>query len=149
MLFPMLNETNSKDLGAKEKKKEIGDKLELLFQKQKTLISQELDSTGKNSQKIENKMKRLYQIQEPFKGYRIFMLSSALLHETVELQRETDWKWWKSDKGVDHQKVVEEIIDLWHFLIQLSIETGIDTDMLVTKYMEKNRENTKRQELGY
>ncbi|KAA2282202.1 dUTPase [Candidatus Nitrosocosmicus sp. SS] len=94
-------------------------------------------------------MKRLYQVKEPFQGYRIFMLSSALLHETVELQRETDWKWWKSDKGVDHQKIVEEIIDLWHFLIQLSIEAGIDPDLLVTKYMQKNRENTKRQESGY
>ena len=135
----------------------IEDKLEYLFQKQKMLISQNLNApnTSKNEgenenpRQHENKMKRLYEIDEPFEGYRIFMLSSALLHEVVELQRETDWKWWKSSKGTDKQKIVEEIVDLWHFLIQISIETGIDPDLLITKYMEKNKENTKRQQLGY
>lgn len=147
----MARELNSDDVHTDDReKKQRDDKLDLLFQKQKALISQELDSSNRdNNKKVENKMKRLYQVKEPFQGYRIFMLSSALLHETVELQRETDWKWWKSDKGVDHQKIVEEIIDLWHFLIQLSIEAGIDPDLLVTKYMLKNRENTKRQESGY
>ncbi|MDR4492397.1 MAG: dUTPase [Candidatus Nitrosocosmicus sp.] len=147
----MARELNSDDVHTDDReKKPSDDKLDLLFQKQKALISQELDSSNRdNNKKVENKMKRLYQVKEPFQGYRIFMLSSALLHETVELQRETDWKWWKSDKGVDHQKIVEEIIDLWHFLIQLSIEAGIDPDLLVTKYMQKNRENTKRQESGY
>ncbi|HET6591124.1 MAG TPA: dUTPase [Candidatus Nitrosocosmicus sp.] len=147
----MARELNSDEVHTDDReKKQSDDKLELLFQKQKALISQELDSSNRdNNKKVENKMKRLYQVKEPFQGYRIFMLSSALLHETVELQRETDWKWWKSDKGVDHQKIVEEIIDLWHFLIQLSIEAGIDPDLLVTKYMQKNRENTKRQESGY
>jgi dimeric dUTPase (all-alpha-NTP-PPase superfamily) len=147
----MARELNSDDVHTDDREKiQRDDKLELLFQKQKALISQELDSSNRdNNKKVENKMKRLYQVKEPFQGYRIFMLSSALLHETVELQRETDWKWWKSDKGVDHQKIVEEIIDLWHFLIQLSIEAGIDPDLLVTKYMQKNRENTKRQESGY
>lgn len=125
------------------------DKLEMLFKKQTSLINQELDGSDENSIARENKMKRLYQAQEPFSGYRIFMLSSALLHEVIELQRETDWKWWKSDKGVDNQKVVEEIVDLWHFLIQLSIEAGLSPDNLVTKYLEKNKENTKRQEEGY
>lgn len=144
------------------------DKLEFLFNQQKALVSQsysELGKKGSNNEEqlktevttatatataaIENKMKRLYETKEPFSGYRIFMLSSALLHEVVELQRETDWKWWKTEKGLDNHRIQEEVIDLWHFLIQLSVEAGLDPELLVSKYIEKNKENTKRQQQGY
>jgi hypothetical protein len=145
------------------------DKLEFLFNQQKSLISQDFSKLEHENGEIqassavgataeaeagagalpENKMKRLYEIQEPFGGYRIFMLSSALLHEVVELQRETDWKWWKTEKGIENQRIQEEVIDLWHFLIQLSIEAGLDPEILVAKYIQKNKENTKRQQQGY
>jgi len=148
------------------------DKLEFLFNQQKSLISKDFSklehekdeqnnstsvSAGSGAAKEagagaalpENKMRRLYEIHEPFGGYRIFMLSSALLHEVVELQRETDWKWWKTEKGIENQRIQEEVIDLWHFLIQLSIESGLDPEMLVAKYIQKNKENTKRQQQGY
>lgn len=147
------------------------DKLEFLFNQQKSLVSQSYSNLEKRNEgqqptstaataataisaansiaAPENKMKRLYETKEPFSGYRIFMLSSALLHEVVELQRETDWKWWKTQKGIENQRIQEEIIDLWHFLIQLSIEAGLDPELLVSKYVEKNKENTKRQQQGY
>ena len=135
---------------------ESKDKLEYLFEMQKSLITQ--DFNGKeiqSSQKIsednnpENKMKKLYEMKEPFSGYRIFMIASALVHEAVELQRETNWKWWKKDKIIDNEKLQEEIIDLWHFLIQLSIEAGFEPQTLISKYREKNKENTGRQLRGY
>lgn len=109
-------------------------------------------STTENSKQKnapENKMKNLYQIQEPFSGYKIFMLSSALLHEVVELQRETNWKWWKTPKDPNNENIQEEVIDLWHFLIQLSIEVGLDPDKIVQKYIKKNKENMERQKQGY
>lgn len=128
------------------------DKLEFLFNSQKSLISQDytkLENVDSNQPPPENKMKRLYETSEPFSGYRIFMLCSALLHEVVELQRETGWKWWKTEKAIEKQRIQEEVIDLWHFLIQLSIEAGLDPDMLISKYIVKNKENTKRQQQGY
>jgi dimeric dUTPase (all-alpha-NTP-PPase superfamily) len=128
------------------------DKLEFLFNAQKSLINQDYSKSEKGidtSQSPENKMKRLYETSEPFSGYRIFMLSSALLHEVVELQRETGWKWWKTEKAIEGQRIQEEVIDLWHFLIQLSIEAGLDPELLISKYIEKNKENTKRQKQGY
>ena len=67
------------------------DMLEILFNKQKELYKKQLANS-------ENKMKNIYEIKEPFDGYRIFMLSSALVHEAIELQRETNWKWWKKEK---------------------------------------------------
>jgi hypothetical protein len=134
---------------------EIKDKLEYLFEMQKSLITQDYDSTKDKSSEVpidttpENKMKKLYEMKEPFSGYKIFMISSALVHEAIELQRETNWKWWKKDKTIDNEKLQEEIIDLWHFLIQLSIEAGFEPQTLISKYMEKNKENTGRQLRGY
>ena len=120
------------------------DKLDLLFDKQNELFKKQLGNTA-----AVNKMRNLYEIKEPFDGYRIFMLSTALLHEAVELQRETNWKWWKKETKTDIDKVQEEIIDIWHFVIQVSIEAGLDSKKLIEKYMEKNRENLARQERGY
>lgn len=138
---------------------EIGDKLEYIFDKQRKLISQDhLVSQTENPDKTtpvpagldsENKMRRLYEMEEPFAGYRIFMISSALLHEVVELQRETNWKWWKKNKAMETEKIQEEVVDLWHFLIQLSIETGLDPEKLISKYIDKNKENIDRQHRGY
>ena len=124
--------------------KQEGDKLDILFDKQNELFKKQLENSA-----AVNKMKNLYDIKEPFDGYRIFMLSTALLHEAVELQRETSWKWWKKETKTDIDKVQEEIIDIWHFVIQVSIEAGLDPKKLIEKYMEKNRENLARQERGY
>jgi dimeric dUTPase (all-alpha-NTP-PPase superfamily) len=121
-----------------------GDKLDLLFDKQNELFKKQLENIA-----AVNKMRNLYEIKEPFDGYRIFMLSTALLHEAVELQRETNWKWWKKESKTDIDKVQGEIIDMWHFMIQVSIEAGLDPKKLIEKYMEKNRENLARQERGY
>jgi dimeric dUTPase (all-alpha-NTP-PPase superfamily) len=120
----------------------IDDKLDFLFNKQNELYKKQLENS-------ENKMKNLYDIKEPFEGYRIFMLSTALVHEAIELQRETNWKWWKKENAMNRDKIQEEIIDVWHFLIQLSIEAELDSKKLVEKYVQKNEENLKRQVKGY
>jgi dimeric dUTPase (all-alpha-NTP-PPase superfamily) len=137
--------TNKKSNNHKEWKKQgddVGDKLDFLFKKQNELFK-------KNTGNSENKMKNLYNVKEPFDGYRIFMLSTALVHEAIELQRETNWKWWKKEITLDKEKIQEEIIDMWHFLVQISIESGLDSNSLMEKYMEKNAENLKRQIKGY
>jgi dimeric dUTPase (all-alpha-NTP-PPase superfamily) len=118
------------------------DMLDLLFSKQNELYKKQLDNS-------ENKMKNLYKIKEPFEGYRLFMLSTALVHEAIELQRETNWKWWKKENNLESKKIQEEIIDIWHFLIQLSIEAGLDSRKLIELYIKKNKENLNRQIKGY
>lgn len=117
------------------------DKLELLFEKQLKLT--------KRMRNTENKMSSIYQKPEIFRGYRIFMLSSALIHEVVELQRETNWKWWRRESKVSLENCQEELIDIWHFVIQLSIELKLDPLALVEKYSQKHAENISRQKMGY
>jgi dimeric dUTPase (all-alpha-NTP-PPase superfamily) len=130
-----MKDTNTTPLSA------VKDKLDLLFNEQRRLI-QEIEGTS-------NKMQDIYKTPEPFVGYRIFMLSSAILHEIIELQRETNWKWWKTSSDISIDSCQEEIIDLWHFLIQLSIELGMDANTIVVKYLEKHKENVKRQKNKY
>ena len=94
-------------------------------------------------------MQEIYGIKEPFEGYRIFMLSSALMHEVIELQQETAWKWWKTSKGLSMERCQDEVIDVWHFLIQLSIELKMDADTIVSRYLKKNRENIQLSTASY
>jgi dimeric dUTPase (all-alpha-NTP-PPase superfamily) len=117
------------------------DKLEFLFQEQLRLT--------RKLGKTHNKMRSLYQIPEAFEGYRIFMLSSAMIHEIVELQRETNWKWWKTPRRISADRCKEEIIDIWHFLIQLSIELGVGPTDLLNQYSHKHKINIDRQRKGY
>lgn len=117
------------------------DKLDILFRKQLMLTTQMEDT--------ENKMSSIYKMQEVFPGYRIFMLSSALIHEVIELQRETNWKWWKHESSISLENCQQELIDIWHFIIQLSIELKINPATLVEKYASKHSENIRRQKRGY
>ena len=86
---------------------------------------------------------------EPFQGYRIFMLAAAVNHESIELQRETAWKWWKKPKDLDLDKIDEEIIDILHFGFQLAMERGFDVEKLIEIYNYKLDENINRQKRGY
>ncbi|HEY7572192.1 MAG TPA: dUTPase [Nitrososphaeraceae archaeon] len=117
------------------------DKLELLFRKQ-------LELTRK-MRNVNNKMSSIYKKKEVFRGYRVFMLSTALIHEAIELQRETNWKWWKHDSIASLENCQQELIDIWHFVIQLSIELKLDPSGLVEKYTVKHDRNVQRQKEGY
>lgn len=87
---------------------------------------------------------------EPFKGYRIFMISSALVHECIELQRETNWKWYKKPKEqLDIAHIKEELVDIQHFVIQLAIELNMSPEELISEYNKKLDTNIERARTGY
>lgn len=76
-------------------------------------------------------------------------LCTAIIHEAVELQRLTNWKWWKKQQPLDFKEAHKEIIDLWHFLVDVSIVTGLDPQKILDEYKEKNKINHTRQDEGY
>ena len=80
---------------------------------------------------------------------RISNLATAIIHEAVELQRLTGWKWWKKPVHFDEQSAKEELIDIWHFVVQASIELGMKPSDIVEQYKKKNDTNKSRQALGY
>ncbi len=80
---------------------------------------------------------------------RVSVLSTAIIHEAVELQRLTDWKWWKKPTGFDSAAAREELIDIWHFVVQASIELGMTPYDILDEYRKKNHVNRDRQTSGY
>lgn len=72
-------------------------------------------------------------------------LCNAIITEACELRDACNWKWWKNKKEIDWVNVEEEIIDIWHFLISVSIKVGLEPQDIIDKYIDKNIENYKRQ----
>ncbi len=83
------------------------------------------------------------------KEERISNLCTAMLHEAVELQRLTNWKWWKTPVRFDEEKAREELIDIWHFVVHASIELGMEPKDILDEYEKKNLINRERQVNGY
>lgn len=80
---------------------------------------------------------------------RVSALSTAIVHEAIELQRLTSWKWWKKPAPFDSEAAKEELIDIWHFVIQASIELGMSPSDVLDQYKKKNKVNRDRQASSY
>jgi dimeric dUTPase (all-alpha-NTP-PPase superfamily) len=80
---------------------------------------------------------------------RVSVLSTAIIHEAVELQRLTSWKWWKKPARFDSRGAKEELVDIWHFVVQASIELGMSPAEILEEYKKKNKVNRDRQKSGY
>jgi dimeric dUTPase (all-alpha-NTP-PPase superfamily) len=80
---------------------------------------------------------------------RVAALSTAIIHEAVELQRTTNWKWWKKPIPFNEAEAKEELIDIWHFVVQASLELNLTPDDIVEEYKRKNQINRDRQKSGY
>lgn len=115
-----------------EKKDDHGDTLETIFSMQKELAG--LMDLSRYPQGAEG---------------RVSALSTAIIHEAVELQRLTNWKWWKKPGQFDAAAAREELIDIWHFVVQASIELGMTPADILQEYRKKNMVNRDRQASGY
>jgi len=111
------------------------DKLEELFKMQEKLQKR----LGYDLQKISEKHSQKY----------FNLMFIAIIEECVEIIRETPWKPWKKSMTFNQVKLQEEVIDLWHFIINLSIASGLTPQKLYDKFVEKNTVNHKRQDNGY
>jgi dimeric dUTPase (all-alpha-NTP-PPase superfamily) len=80
---------------------------------------------------------------------RVAALCTAIIHEAVELQRITNWKWWKKPVQFNEAEAREELIDIWHFVVQASLELNLSPDDILTEYKRKNEINRNRQKNGY
>ncbi len=78
---------------------------------------------------------------------RVSALSTAIIHEAVELQRTTNWKWWKKPTPFNKDEAKEELIDIWHFVVQASLELNLTPDDIVSEYRKKNEINRIRQKM--
>ena len=117
---------------SQETSEKIDDRLETIFRLQKGLAEMmNLDRYPKDSEG------------------RVSALSTAIMHEAVELQRTTNWKWWKTPTSFNKADAREELIDIWHFVVQASLELNLTPDDIVGEYKRKNEINRERQRNGY
>ncbi len=80
---------------------------------------------------------------------KVSALCTAIMHEAVELQRTTNWKWWKTPTKFNEDEAREELIDIWHFVVQASLELNLTPDDILKEYERKNEINRQRQKDGY
>jgi dimeric dUTPase (all-alpha-NTP-PPase superfamily) len=119
------------------------DILEALFRKQNELHQTIVTYSPSNGSQYSKKFLSLS------KEERLYALCTAIIHEAVELQRLTNWKWWKKTVEFDQNHAKEELIDIWHFVIDASIELGMTPNDILAAYIAKNQINKDRQKNGY
>jgi dimeric dUTPase (all-alpha-NTP-PPase superfamily) len=119
------------------------DMLETIFQKQKELHQVIMTCSPSIGSQYSKKFLSLS------KEERISALCTAIIHEAVELQRLTNWKWWKKMMEFDENEAKEELIDIWHFVVDASIELGMMPQDILDEYLEKNQINKDRQKNRY
>lgn len=73
----------------------------------------------------------------------------ALEDELHEALAETGWKPWATSKHINREAYASEIVDAFHFFMNLMLVVDISVDELLEKYFEKRGLNEKRQSDGY
>ena len=73
----------------------------------------------------------------------------ALLDEVHEVLGEVGWKPWAKSRHVNEERAKEELVDAWHFFMNLMLAVGLTADELYEGYIEKNRVNLERWQSGY
>lgn len=73
----------------------------------------------------------------------------AIVDESMEALREVPWKPWKVNLVIDLPSFRTELIDIFHFLINLFLYAGMNVEMVWKIFLEKNKINNQRQDNGY
>ena len=73
----------------------------------------------------------------------------ALEDELHEALGECGWKPWASSRHVNTDAFHSEMVDVFHFFINLCLATGMSADMLLEGYAKKREKNAARQSEGY
>ena len=73
----------------------------------------------------------------------------AMMHEVIEVENELNWKHWKAVVAVDDDKIKEEIVDEFIFLMNQINISGMDSEELFDRTLKKMNTNVNRQLTGY
>lgn len=73
----------------------------------------------------------------------------AMEDELHEALAETGWKPWAKSQHINREAFISELVDAFHFFMNLMIIVNCTPDELLAKYAEKREVNAQRQEDGY
>lgn len=83
---------------------------------------------------------------------RITFIKDMKLAADAELQEfldETGWKPWATSRHVNEEAAQGELVDVFHFFMNLCMAVNMTPDILFEKYKAKRTKNQKRQAEGY
>jgi len=73
----------------------------------------------------------------------------ALTDELHEALGEVGWKPWATSRHFNEEEFKGEMVDAFHFFMNLCLIAGMDADELFTRYQEKRTRNQSRHASGY
>jgi len=92
---------------------------------------------------------RIEELEGPERIQMFKEMYVALVDELHEALGEMGWKAWATSKHFNEDAVQGELIDAWHFFMNLLILSGLDPEEMFEKYMAKHKKNQQRQIDGY
>lgn len=98
-----------------------------------------------------------FQMQEKFypgvqamdREQQMLINTRAMVHETIEVENELNWKHWKLPVPVDWDKIKEELVDKFIFLMNQINICDMDAGELYEKTIAKIDINIERQKTKY
>jgi len=90
---------------------------------------------------IQNDFQKRYY---PLEKLDINSLASAIACESMEIWAASG-KWWYKNQHVDMEKIKEESIDIFHFLLGLWLKLEMNEREIIDLYKKKMRVNIQRQ----
>lgn len=116
---------------------------------------------ARNSDPLHEMMKNQFELQRDTYGIdysnmtdeeRIRHFKEMKIAFDSEMQEALDemgWKPWATSRHFNEPGVQGELIDAWHFFMNLMLIAGLDSDTLFKKYQAKRLKNIARQQAGY
>ena len=89
------------------------------------------------------------EVQKLKQEEQMLINTRALIHETIEVENELNWKHWKKPIAVNNDAIKNEIVDQFIFLMNEINITGMNAAELYQLTMSKINVNIKRQKSGY
>ena len=128
------------------------DKLDQMWNLQASLIKRYLAENYSAKTSLTQVINTLINNKTPNSKFREGMITDScnfLAEESFELKRLFNYKSWKTWKTPDMEKAKEELIDIWHFILQITIFLGLSPEELLYEFKKKNFINHERQDGGY
>jgi len=91
---------------------------------------------------IQNDFQKKYY---PLEKICMSSLASAIASESMEIWAASGGKWWYKNQHVDREKIKEESMDIFHFLLLLWLKLGMNEYDILDLYKMKMRINIQRQ----
>ena len=79
----------------------------------------------------------------------INVMTLATIDELMESIRETPWKPWKKNQNFNYEEYKDELVDLFHFFMNLCLAVDMKADELYNRYHIKMETNKRRQREKY